>query len=191
MITCRFSMRTALLATLFCLSSHVGAAEAQRNVATTLASGAHDFDFQFGNWRVHHRMKSPAGSTEWIEFEGTSSARPILGGNGNAEDNVFMKASGVTRGFALRTYDEKSASWAIWWVDGRNPQGALDPPVKGQFVKGIGTFYADGMYQGKMMRTRYIWSRITRTTAQWEQAFSYDSGKTWDTNWVMEFTRTS
>ncbi|MBA3678409.1 MAG: DUF1579 domain-containing protein [Sphingosinicella sp.] len=154
-----------------------------------MRNGAHDFDFQFGNWRVHHRVKLPAGSKEWIEFEGTSTARPVLGGNGNVEDNIFMKSSGVTRGLALRTYDPKTATWAIWWVDGRNPHGAMDPPVTGQFVNGVGTFYAEGIYDGKMMRTRFIWSRITLTTAQWEQAYSYDKGNSWKTNWVMQFER--
>jgi hypothetical protein len=39
------------------------------------------------------------------------------------------------------------------------------------------------------VRTRYTWSQITPKSARWEQAFSYDAGKTWDTNWVMEFRR--
>ena len=65
----------------------------------------------------------------------------------------------------------------------------LDPPVKGRFENGVGTFYSDGEMNGKPMRTRYTWSKITKTSAQWDQAFSYDAGKTWDTNWVMTFKR--
>ncbi len=33
------------------------------------------------------------------------------------------------------------------------------------------------------------WSDITPTLARWEQAFSPDGGKSWETNWIMEFTR--
>jgi hypothetical protein len=33
------------------------------------------------------------------------------------------------------------------------------------------------------------WTRLGPTTARWEQAFSYDGGP-WETNRVMEFTRT-
>lgn len=150
-------------------------------------SGAKDFDFEFGDFNVHHRMKRPTG--EWVEFEGTSNTRPILGGLGNVEDNVFHRPQGDTRGVALRTYDPATATWAIWWVDSRTPHGALDPPVKGRFVKGVGNFYSDGEMNGKPMRTRFTWSNITPTSARWEQAFSYDAGKTWDTNWVMEFRR--
>ena len=150
-------------------------------------SGAHDFDFQFGDWTVHHRVKRANG--EWYEMEGTSNARPVLGGLGNVEDNVFHRPGGHTRGTALRTYDPATATWAIWWVDSRVPHGALDPPVKGRFENGVGTFYSDGDMNGKPVRTRYLWSQITKTSARWEQAYSYDAGKTWDTNWVMTFTR--
>ena len=40
-----------------------------------------------------------------------------------------------------------------------------------------------------MVRTRYTWSQITDKSARWDQALSYDAGKTWDTNWLMEFKR--
>ena len=152
-------------------------------------SGAHDFDFEFGDWNVHHRVKRPNG--EWYEFDGTAYTRPLLGGLGNVEDNLFHRPEGNTRGVALRAYDPATASWAIWWVDGRAPHGVLDPPVKGRFEKGVGTFYSDGEINGKPVRTRFTWSRITPASARWEQAFSYDAGKSWDTNWMMEFRRTA
>jgi hypothetical protein len=150
-------------------------------------SGAHDFDFEFGDWNVFHRVKRADG--KWYEFDGTANTRPILGGLGNVEDNVFQRPEGKTSGVALRTYDPATAQWAIWWVDGRAPHGTLDPPVKGRFENGVGTFYSDGEINGRPVRTRFTWSQITRTSARWEQAFSYDAGKTWDTNWVMEFRR--
>jgi hypothetical protein len=110
-------------------------------------------------------------------------------GWGNVEDHTFNRPSGVTHGIGLRTYDPKTGLWAIWWVDGRDPHGALDPPVKGRFDNGVGTFYSDYMDQGKPMRARFIWSHITPTSAHWEQALSSDAGATWETNWIMEFHR--
>src|SRR5258708_7825756 len=45
-------------------------------------SGVHDFDFLVGHWQVHHRKlkKRLANSHEWIEFEGTLSSQPLMGG---------------------------------------------------------------------------------------------------------------
>jgi hypothetical protein len=152
-------------------------------------TGAHDFDFLFGEWRVHHRIKTPVENQPWVEFDGTSSNRPLMDGSANVEDNTFNKPNGISRGVAIRAYDPKTGLWAIWWIDGRDPSGAMDPPVKGSFVNGVGTFYSDGPIGGKPARTRFIWSRITPTSARWEQAYSFDSGKTWETNWIMDFGR--
>ena len=177
-------MKTAiwmLLAAALVLGAAVPSAAAGRD-------GSHDFDFEFGDWQVHHRVKR-ATDGAWVEFEGTASVRPLMDGSGNVEDNQFNKADGVTYGVALRSYDAKTGEWAIWWMDGRAPHGTLDPPTKGRFEDGVGKFYWEGDYNGKRMRTRFTWSRITPKSARWEQAYSFDDGKTWDTNWIMEFTR--
>jgi hypothetical protein len=154
------------------------------------STGVHDFDFEVGNWRVHHRLKH-IGSSDWTEFEGTSSNRPLMAGTANVEDNTFHRPGGDTHGVALRAFNAKTGQWAIWWVDSRNPHGTLDPPLIGHFEKGVGTFYSDGLLNGKEVRTRFIWSHLTPTSARWEQALSWDGGKSWDTNWIMEFRRTS
>ena len=151
-------------------------------------SGLHDFDFLFGDWKVHHHVFKVALNA-WVDFEGTSSTRPIMGGAGNIEDNVLAAPSGTYRAAGLRSYDQATGQWAIWWLDGRAPHGPIDPPVKGGFEHGEGNFYSDDTLNGQPIRTRYFWSRITATTARWEQAFSSDGGKTWSTNWTMDFTR--
>jgi hypothetical protein len=153
------------------------------------APGLHDFDFMFGHWRVRHR-RLQAGTHEWAEFDGTSSTGPIMGGAGNLEDNVLNPASGTYHAAAVRAFDAKTGLWAIWWVDGRNPHGSLDPPVKGRFENGTGRFYADYVQDGKPMRVRYTWTHATPASAHWEQAASSDAGATWETNWTMDFTRT-
>src|SRR5208283_6106459 len=67
--------------------------------------------------------------------------------------------------------------------------GPLDPPVRGSFQDGVGTFYADDTWEGKPIRMRFIWSKITATSCHWEQAFSTDKGVTWETNWVQDIQR--
>jgi hypothetical protein len=57
------------------------------------------------------------------------------------------------------------------------------------FHNGVGTFYANDTFNGKPIRIRFIWSEITPKSRHWEQAFSPDGGKTWETNWVQDLTR--
>ncbi len=154
-------------------------------------SGLHDFDFWIGEWRVHHRRLKErlADSHDWIEFEGTSSVRKTMDGWGNVDDNFLDLPGGAYHGVGIRSYDPISARWAIWWLDGRKPFGDLDPSVKGRFDNGVGTFYADDTFNGKPIRMRFTWSHITPTSAHWEQAYSADGGKTWETNWLMEMQR--
>jgi hypothetical protein len=155
-----------------------------------------DFDFAFGDWVVRHRYLTqrlassdgPAG--DWIEFDGTMSTRPILGGSGNVEDNVLSKPGDEYRAVAVRSFDAASGTWAIWWLDGRAPH-QLDVPVVGGFVDGVGSFYADDMLDDRPIRIRFVWSRQSADSLRWEQAFSADGGTSWEINWHMLFTRAS
>jgi hypothetical protein len=156
-------------------------------------SGLRDFDFLVGEWRVQHRRLKErlANNREWVEFDGTCVNFPLMEGWGNVDDNRINIPGDNYRGVGLRSYDPKAGQWAIWWVDSRTPHGAVDPPVKGKFVNGVGTFYAHDTLRGKPIRVRFTWSKITATSAHWEQAFSPDGGQTWEVNWTMEFKRVS
>ena len=149
-----------------------------------------DFDFEFGSWRVSHRRLATrlAGADDWEEFEGTSETRPVLGGNGNVEDNVLHIASGTYRAIAIRSFDPASATWAIWWLDHRAPH-ALDVPVVGRFLDGVGTFMADDVHDGRPVILRFQWLRTASVSPRWEQALSDDGGASWEINWTMDFVR--
>jgi hypothetical protein len=151
----------------------------------------HDFDPLVGHWRVHHHQLKErlAGSQEWIDFEGTSALWKTMDGYGTFDDNVIGKPGGAYRAMTVRAFDIKDRQWSVWWIDGRTPQGPVDPPMRGSFKDGVGTFYNDDVFNGKPIRVRFIWSDITPTSARWEQAFSPDAGTTWEVNWVMHFTR--
>ena len=130
------------------------------------ATGANDFDFLIGRWRVHHcRLKERlADNHEWIEFEGTCAMQKILGGAGNMDENVLDFPGDAFRAVSLRTYDARKKQWSIWWIDGRNPSH-LDPPVVGGFKNGIGTFYANDTFKGKPIRIRFSVDESHRRTA--------------------------
>jgi hypothetical protein len=166
-------------------------AEPAPAAAPRVRDGRHDFDLRFGDWRVHHKKLKErlAGSHEWIEFDGTLSMRPLMDGLVNVSDNVFNMPDGAYRGVSLRAYDPKTGVWATWWIDSRNPLGEIDPPLKGRFEGNTGTFFGDDTSNGRPVRVRIIWSNVTSTSARWEQAFSADGGKTWETNWIASDTR--
>jgi hypothetical protein len=175
----------------FVLTTMTSSSFAQSGAVTASVGpqGMHGFDFEYGQWQVHHRVKNAASGGSWKEFDGTCTTRPFMAGQGDIEEHVFARPTRISYGTAIRAFDPKTQEWAIWWIDSRYPHFPLDPPVKGRFENGLGTFYSDSPVNGKIVRTRFIWSQITLTSAHWEQASSDDAGKTWDTNWIMEFRR--
>jgi hypothetical protein len=191
--------RTAVTAlTLAVITMSAASVYASQDTPKTAAtapnlSGAHDFDFFVGEWRAHHRKLKERlmNSHDWVEFDGTLSMHPLMNGLANEDESVFNVPGAPYRGVTLRAYDSVTGQWAIWWLDGREPFAPMDPPVKGRFVNGVGTFYSDDTLRGKPVKVRFTWSHQTPGTAHWEQAFSGDGGKTWETNWVTDFTRVS
>lgn len=153
-------------------------------------SGAGDFDFFIGHWRVHHRRLNErlAACADWTEFEGSCETRKILGGLGNMDDNFLELPGDAYRAVTLRTYNPDTGQWSIWWLDGRSP-GTLDVPVVGRFENGVGTFYTDDQFKGRPIRIRFRWSMPAKDSPRWEQAFTADGGANWETNWIMNFTR--
>jgi hypothetical protein len=149
-----------------------------------------DFDFFMGIWTCRHRYlrRRLARCDDWIEFDGSCAARRILDGYGSMDEADIALPGDRYRGMSLRTYDPDRDRWSIYWLDSRRP-GFLFPPVVGGFDKGIGTFYGDDEHDGRAIRVRFLWSRITPQSARWEQAFSLDEGNSWETNWTMDFTR--
>lgn len=105
------------------------------SIAGAASQGIHGFDFEYGKWQVHHRVKSASDGT-WREFDGTCTTRPFMAGQGDIEEHIFSRPTGISYGTAMRAFDPKSEEWAIWWIDSRYPHLALDPPVKGRFENG-------------------------------------------------------
>jgi hypothetical protein len=152
-------------------------------------AAARDFDFWMGRWNVHNRRlrKRLAGSDDWDEFESTVVARPILDGMGN-EDEFRTDFDGGFVGMSFRFFDPVRERWSIYWADSRR-SGELDPPLFGRFSGETGVFEGTDVFRGRPILVRFIWSGVTTPTPRWEQAFSDDGGATWETNWIMEFTR--
>ncbi len=154
----------------------------------TTGSTARDFDFLLGRWKVHNRRlrRRLVGSGEWEEFSAEHVARPLLDGMGT-EDEFRTDHDGGMIGMSFRFFDPKALLWSIYWADSRRC-GRLDPPVVGSFADGIGMFEGIDTLAGKPIRVRFVWSQIETEQPRWEQSFSADGGRTWETNWIMEFS---
>lgn len=149
-----------------------------------------DFDFYVGTWEVANRRLAArlAGSQDWEEFPAQSVARPILDGAGNMDEIAFP-----TRGWSgltLRLYDAQTTQWSLYWVSGT--ASVIEPPVVGSWNdRGDFVGFCADVHEGRPIQVRYLWSGVSETTAHWEQAFSPDDGRTWETNWIMDSVRVS
>ncbi len=136
-------------------------------------------------------ISSLDGGTSIIDDYGSGSRVPHPGKSLRAqrwtarswEDWAVSAKSPCT----VRIFDPKSEQWSIYWVDGVH--GILTTPMIGGFTQGRGTFYAQEIFEGEHIFSRFLWSGITTTSCHWEQAFSEDGGSTWETNWMMELNR--
>ncbi|WP_155335732.1 hypothetical protein [Acrocarpospora corrugata] len=153
-----------------------------------MALSENNFDFLVGTWDVANRKlrERGVGCEDWDDIPATTEVRSFFDGGGNFDEIVFPGSRGAT----VRLYDAKTDLWSLHWMVN---EGGMDPvPCVGRFEDdGVGRFYADEILEGRPTRVRFIWSAITLVSCRWEQAFSYDAGETWETNWFMDFTRTS
>lgn len=170
----------------------LSAAPLAAQMAQQPRDGRHDFDFLNGEWTLHlKRMLHPlTGDTTWVEYDGTAHARSIMEGLGQLDE--FEANDPVTHqhlaGLTLRLYNTTTGEWSLYYANAANGKVSL-PPTVGQFSNGRGEFYDHENYHGRPIIVRYIWSDITPRSARFEQAFSTDGGKTWETNWIYTCER--
>jgi hypothetical protein len=188
--TCAFASALAFLALpgRGWSQTDAGAAKAGSQ-AVAQRDGQHDFDFEFGSWKVHiRRLLHPlTGANTWAELDGTSIVRKVWDGRGNLGELDVANATTHLEGLSLRLYNPQSHQWSIYWANGND--GSLGTAMIGQFTNGRGEFFNQELFQGKAVYVRFIFSDVTATSFRLEQSFSPDGGKTWEPNWIATFTR--
>src|SRR4030095_4651852 len=151
--------------------------------------GQHDFDFYFGSWKTHvSRLVHPlSGSKQWAEYDGTSVVTKVWNGKASLFELDVSGPAGHIEGVGLRLYNPEANQWSLNWAN--STEGIINKPMIGEFKDGRGEFFDQEEFNGRMILARNGFSAITPNSSRFEQAFSSDGGKTWETNWVMTFTR--
>ena len=184
---CRVFMVWVAITGLACLpSAHVSAQPAHvgRHAPPAPRDGQHDFDFEIGTWKTKlKRLVHPlSGSNEWAEYEGVTTVRKVWDGRANLVELTADGPTGHFEGLNLRLYNPQSHQWSLNFASSRS--GTLGQPTIGQFIDGRGEFYDQEDFDGRAVFVRFVITPVDADTIHFEQAFSIDSGKTWEVNWV-------
>jgi len=165
-----------------------GAAKQAKQVS--LHDRQHDFDFNFGTWKTHiRRLRHPlTGSSEWIELNGTVAVRKVWDGRAQLEEVEADGPNGHFEDLCLFLYNPEAHQWSMNFANSRTGVVGM-PPTIGEFENGRGEFYDQETFNGRAILVKIVWSDITRNSHKFEQAFSDDGGKTWETNMVADLTR--
>jgi hypothetical protein len=177
-----------------CAGANSAEAGAAALITPTARDGRHDFDFLLGTWRYHFRIlrERLKGSHDWYDCYATGETHSIWNGiwqgSGNLEEANIRCPNRTIAGITLRMYDAQTHQWQLWC--GLRERGLIPPPQTGHFnANGIGEFFADDTWKGTPVIVRYHWTHGANDRPHFEQAFSSDRGKTWETNWISDQTR--
>jgi hypothetical protein len=180
-----------LLACVLCAGLQPLSASAEPTVTAAqpavVRDGRHDFDWDIGAWKTHQRrlLHPLTGSTTWVEYEGTDVVRKIWDG---ANEGVVEAdgPAGHLEIFTVRLYNPDAHQWSVNFAN--STVGTMGIPTVGEFKDGRGVFYDQEPYNGRTILVRFSVMDITATTCRFEQAFSDDGGKTWETNFIVTET---
>lgn len=182
---------------LFWLAAVAIAAAAGASTASTapvaapaVRDGQHDFDFEIGSWRTElKRLKHPlSGRQEWLAYSGTTVVRKVWDGAANMVELDVTGPAGRLEALSLRLYDPRSGQWSLNFASRAGGQISATPSI-GEFHDGRGEFYDQEMLGDRAILVRFVISDITAKSVHFEQAFSADGGRSWETNWIADDTR--
>jgi hypothetical protein len=154
-----------------------------------IKSEQNDFDDHFGKWKTKlKRLKNPlSSSTIWLDYEGTTFVKSLWNGRANIVELDVKGESGHIEGVSLRLYNPQTKQWSLNFASLRD--GIMTIPTIGGFKNGVGEFFNEDTFNGKKILVRFIITKTSTNSFHFEQAFSEDSGKTWEVNWIADDTR--
>lgn len=168
------------------VATGVGAAP---TAAPSPREGQQDFDWEYGAWDTTLRRlgKPLSGSNEWLEYAGTTTVTPLLGGRANIVEFDVQGPAGRIAGVSLRLYQPASRQWSLHFANVAN--GLMTEPMQGGFQHGHGTFFGQDTLHGRKILVRFLIIPLGQDQWRFEQAYSSDDGTSWETNWIAVDTR--
>ena len=178
-----------LLATSACVAAEAGSAKPTPAPATSPRDGQHDFDFEIGTWKTHlkRRLHPLTGTDEWVEYDGSTVVRKVWDGKSNLVELEVDGKPGHIEGASWRLYNTEARQWSLNFSNSAG--GTLSTPTIGEFKQGRGEFYSQESLNGRSILVRFVIEPKGPDLCHFEQAFSADGGKTWETNWIATDTR--
>jgi hypothetical protein len=175
-------MKTLFLSAVLSIASAIAVSvQAQPQQPPCSSEHAKQFDFWVGTWDL-----------EWTDakgnkLKGTNTINKILGGC-VIEENFSTGGSQPYLGKSHSLYDAKSGLWKQTWVD----SGGAYIDLTGEFKDGRMILRREGTDQkGNKALFRMIFSNIQKDSFLWDWESSSDEGKTWTTNWKINYKRRS
>jgi hypothetical protein len=142
------------------------------------APEARQFDFWLGSWTARFADASgkrvSGGNTVSTVYDGCVIVEQFDGAPGSP-----------LKGMSHSVYDANAKRWKQTWVD--NGGGYLDFTGGWESDRMILTREAER--NGQRFQQRMVWFDITKDAFNWHWERSDDGGKTWKTNWRIEYQR--
>ncbi len=153
--------------------------------SNNLKKEINNFTFLTGEWKIKNKRRKSMPNGDWEYFDGAATISPIMDNMVSIEelrippDKIF--------GMGIRIYDKEKNMWADHWVSAKN--NVINPPMFGNFINNEAIFISEDIDNNKPIKIKSAWINIKENSCNWLQAVSYDDGKTWVENWVMDWIR--
>jgi hypothetical protein len=150
---------------------------------------ARQFDFWLGEWNVLNRNRASDSASFADTGRATDLVHAVAGGCAIVEHWRGEAYGQFILGFSVRAWNARARQWdlvLLWPASGDQSFATLH----GDFRHGRGEFFGGrSTPAGDSIRTRFTFSDIRPDALRWQNASSTDGGRSWASNWIMEFTR--
>lgn len=139
------------------------------------------FDFWVGSWELSGKSRTTPGKEEFTDTKATNTIQKTLGGK-VIEEN--FKMIGFT-GRSVSVFNPRRKIWQQTWVDDSGAyllfEGGMEP-------EGM-TLHLKNGQPGVQMRM--VFKDVKKDSIQWLWQRSADEGKSWETQWELNYRRKS